>query len=304
MKFGKLDDISDVDFSLPPINDRTLDLLGRQPARRFQAYVGLPRWASKDWVGQLFPRGTKQNEYLYYYSRSFNTIELNTTHYRIPQPDQIQKWAQQVPDTFVFCPKIPQVISHYRKMIHSESEMEQFTDSIRVFGDRMGCAFVQMHESFGPALMANLETFLECWPEDLPIAFEFRNAEWFDTQQLFAPVLGLLREYKAATVITDVSGRRDVLHTDLTNKTAMIRLVGNALDKTDYERADAWVDRLKLWVNNGLEKLYLFPHEPGDVEAAKMGTYLVEQLNLKLKQELRIPGIPDTSSSGQISLFG
>ncbi|MEO1381775.1 MAG: DUF72 domain-containing protein, partial [Bacteroidota bacterium] len=132
----------------------------------------------------------------------------------------------------------------------------------------------------------------------------FRNAEWFDTQQLFAPVLGLLREYKAATVITDVSGRRDVLHTDLTNKTAMIRLVGNALDKTDYERADAWVDRLKLWVNNGLEKLYLFPHEPGDVEAAKMGTYLVEQLNLKLKQELRIPGIPDTSSSGQISLFG
>ncbi|MEL6135772.1 MAG: DUF72 domain-containing protein, partial [Bacteroidota bacterium] len=85
---------------------------------------------------------------------------------------------------------------------------------------------------------------------------------------------------------------------------AMIRLVGNALDPTDYTRVDDWIRRLKLWMNNGLEKLYLFPHEPGDVEAAKMGIYIIEQLNLHLRQNLRIPGIPGASSTGQISLFG
>ncbi|MEO0897946.1 MAG: DUF72 domain-containing protein [Bacteroidota bacterium] len=303
MKFGKLSDISGVNFSLPPVNENTLKRLGGASARgKFKAYVGLSRWASKDWLGQLFPPKTKQADYLHFYSQSFNTIELNTTHYRIPKMEQVEKWVDQAAEGFVFCPKIPQTISHYRKMINSDTEIEMFVEAIRLFGDKMGCSFVQMHESFGPSQMENLKDFVRKWPEDVPISFEFRHPDWFEEQQTFPEVLDILSSKGFGMVTTDVSGRRDVLHTDLTNKTAMIRLVGNSLHPTDYNRFDQWLERLALWVDNGLEELYIFPHEPEDPKASDYGKYMIEGLNKEFGLGLTIPGIPD-ESAGQMSLF-
>ncbi|MCI4667099.1 MAG: DUF72 domain-containing protein [Bacteroidia bacterium] len=303
MKFGKLTDISQVDFSLPPINEATLQRLGGKPAENsFQAFIGLPRWASKDWIGQLFPPKTKQADFLYHYSLSFNTIELNTTHYRIPTPDQVSKWAEQASDDFVFCPKVPQVISHYRKLINCDEEIYQFTESIRHFGKKMGCSFVQLHESFGLAQLDNLKDFVKNWPADLPISFEFRHADWFEAQQVLPELIETLTSHRMGMVITDVSGRRDVLHTDLSNKTAMIRLVGNELHPSDYARAELWLDRLEVWVKNGLETLYLFPHQPEDPQAADFGKFIIEGLNRKFDLNLNIPGIPKKPGN-QMSLF-
>lgn len=303
MKFGKLQDISQVDFSLPPINEATLRRLGGNSARdRFRAFIGLPRWAAREWIGQLFPPKTKQEDFLHYYSLSFNTIELNTTHYRIPTAEQVSKWAEQASDSFVFCPKIPQVISHYRKLINCDKEIYQFGEAIRAFGSKLGCCFVQLHESFGPAHIDNLMDFVKKWPKDLPISFEFRHPDWFEAHQVFPALIQLLSDHQMGTVITDVSGRRDVLHTDLTNRTAMIRLVGNELDPTDFARADAWVERLSLWVDNGLENLYLFPHQPEDPQAADFGKYIIERLNQEFELGLAIPGIPQAPGN-QMSLF-
>ena len=78
MKFGKLHDISQVDFSLAPEDPRTQQLL---PTYRthvdLKIYVGCPVWGNKAWIGKIYPKGAKSNEYLGYYSQSFNTIELN-----------------------------------------------------------------------------------------------------------------------------------------------------------------------------------------------------------------------------------
>lgn len=303
MKFGKLLDISHVDFQLPPINERSLDQLGRSPSSaEFKAYVGCPRWSSKEWIGKLYPKGTKANDYLAHYSHSFNTIELNTTHYRIPLPDQVQKWKEAAEDSFLFCPKLPQVISHYRKLMNCQEELTQFLDSIAHFEEKLGCSFVQLHESFGPNLFTNLKYFLDQWPKDFPLAVEFRHADWFEAHLLLPAVSDLLEEKGVAAVITDVSGRRDVLHTCLSNHTAMIRLVGNSLHPTDYQRVDAWMDRLAIWIENGLEMLYIFAHEPGDALASDYGTYIIQKLNEQFGLALTIPGIKE-ESGGQMSLF-
>ncbi len=303
MKFGKLQDISGVDFSLPPISPQALERLGGSSARdRFRAFVGLPRWSSKEWIGQLFPPKTKQGDFLHFYSQSFNTIELNTTHYRIPKPEQVEKWADQAADDFIFCPKIPQTISHYRKLINCDMEIEQFAESIRYFGKKLGCCFVQLQESFGPDQLSHLYDFVDKWPEDLGISFEFRHPQWFEAQQLFPEVIGLLSQRKMGMVITDVSGRRDVLHGDLTNTSAMLRLVGNSLHPTDYERVDAWIERLEIWVDHGLERLYFFPHQPKDPQAADYGKYMIEKLNKAFDLKLTLPGIPQEKGD-QMSLF-
>lgn len=302
MKFGKLSDITGVDFSLPPMDEEGMKFLGNRPSPQFEVFVGLPRWASKDWENHLFPKGTKAAEYLSYYAHSFNTIELNTTHYRIPKPEQVQKWRDLATENFVFCPKIPQSISHYRKLLNIEKELAQFTDSIREFSSKYGCSFIQLHESFDPKLYRNLEEFLNLWPRDLPLAIEFRHTDWFEYQALRPEALDLLRQYGVSPVITDVAGRRDVCHNSFATKTAMLRFVGNALDSTDFVRTDAWMDRLDIWVKNGLEKLYIFAHEPGDVMAMELGKYWIEQLNQRFDLNLAIPGIHQNQGD-QMSLF-
>ncbi|MEM7371612.1 MAG: DUF72 domain-containing protein [Bacteroidota bacterium] len=303
MKFGKLPDISQLTFELPSTNDRSLDILGRQPARTgLDAYIGCPRWSSKEWVGELYPKGTKPAEYLSHYSRSFNTIELNTTHYRIPTAEQVTKWKESASDNFVFCPKIPQIISHYRKLINCSEEIMQFVDAISHFEEKLGCSFVQMHESFGPNQFGNLKQFLQQWPTAFPLAIEFRHEDWFQEHVLLPAVSDVLEERNVAAVITDVAGRRDVLHMCLSNRMAMLRFVGNSLHPTDYTRWDAWMDRLAVWVDNGLETLYVFAHEPGDLLASQLGSHMIEKLNERFGLDLAIPGIKE-EQGGQMSLF-
>jgi len=305
MKFGKLTDpdaISKIDFSIPPDDAHLKEVLGGSPAAKFNAYVGCPMWGNKAWVGKLYPKGTPQNQYLEHYSRSFNTIELNTTHYRVPKPEIVQRWKEMAAPGFIFAPKIPQSISHYRKLLNAAEETQRFVETISLFEERLGCSFVQLHPSFGPELINNLESFLITFPKQIPLAIEFRHGGWFSEQQLIPEARAILEAHAVAPVITDVAGRRDVCQVSLTNKTAMIRFVGNALHETDYSRTDAWIDRIANWVALGLEKLYFFVHEPDDTYAPEMGEYVIKQLNERFDLGLAIPGIHDWGNQ-QMSLF-
>jgi uncharacterized protein YecE (DUF72 family) len=205
-------------------------------------------------------------------------------------------------DAFVFCPKVPQIISHYRKLLNVEEELGQFCASIRDFGPKYGCSFIQLHESFDPSLFQNLEAFVKLWPKDLDLAIEFRHTAWFEQGTLRPEVVNLLENHRIGTVITDVAGRRDVCHGSLTTKSAMIRLVGNSLDPTDFTRSEAWLTRLERWIGQGLEKLYLFAHEPEDVMAMELGAYWINSLNTRLDLQLTVPGLR-TRDGDQMSLF-
>lgn len=303
MKFGKLADISGVDFSLPPVNPQTLSRLGGNPhPDGLKVFVGLPRWSSKEWIGELYPKGTPAGKYLHHYAHSFNCIELNTTHYRSPSVEQVEKWAVQVEGSFRFCPKIPQTISHYRKLIQVGEELARFTSAMSQFGQTLGTAFVQLHDSFSPQLIGNLQDFIARWPKTQPVAFEFRHPDWFEAHQLFPAVVAAFEQLQIGTVITDVAGRRDVLHTDLTTPVAVIRFVGNGLHATDYSRLDAWMPRLRLWQENGLRELYFWVHEPQDGMASQFGRHTIRQLETHLQVPVILPE-PPAADDGQLALF-
>ena len=95
MNFGKLHVLTQVDFSLPPDHERTTRVLARalqSPHSQRKIYLGATGWSNKEWVGSMYPPKAKPPEYLSHYSRIFNTIEFNTTHYRIPNQDLVQRW--------------------------------------------------------------------------------------------------------------------------------------------------------------------------------------------------------------------
>jgi uncharacterized protein YecE (DUF72 family) len=68
-----------------------------------------------------------------------------------------------------------------------------------------------------------------------------------------------------------------------------IRFVGNHLHHTDYSRLDAWVDRVKTWLENGLQELYFFMHHTEEKESPELCDYFIEQLNMKCKTNLPRP---------------
>ncbi len=278
MKFGKLQDISAVDFALPNDTVGTKSILAGLPTPTNPTlYVGCTGWSMKEWVGHVYPANAKTKDYLTHYAKQFNTIELNTTHYRIPNFETIQKWKKESTADFRFCPKIPQAISHSSGMGLNDGKLNAFIESIQQLNEKMGCCFMQMPPYFDAGRLAVLATFLEKMPDNIPLAIEVRHESWFRKEDGLLPLVELAKAKNCALVITDVAGRRDVLHQQLTNNIAMIRFVGNDLHPTDYSRIDEWVNKLKGWFAQGISEVYFFTHEPDNIKAPELAKYLVEQ---------------------------
>lgn len=280
MDFGKLNDISGIDFTLPPDHPSTSLILGKSMHQKAHFFVGPPVWANKDWVGKVYPTSAKDKDFLYHYARQFNTIELNVTHYQIPSQTTIERWRESVSGTnFKFCPKWPQIISHDAQLQKCESQIQEFVESISALKPYLGTTFLQLAPYFIPSQTHVLEEFFKQLPKSFPLAVEFRHPDWFNNEKTWQKTLDLLQKYEVGTVITDVAGRRNVLHQTLTTPTLVLRFVGNELHPTDYKRVDEWVQKIKSWLEKGLENAYIFVHCGENVFAPELSKYWIEQLN-------------------------
>lgn len=302
MKFGKLPSVDAVDFQFPEIPKGNLAPLGALPKPNKQYfYIGCTGWSMKEWVGTVYPPKTKTKDFLKVYGKQFNTIELNTTHYRIPAASTIDKWKQETPADFKFCPKIPQVISHRKDLGLSGGNIQRFCDAIAGLEQRLGCCFMQLPPYFGTDRLPLLQRFIEQFPDEIPLAIELRHESWFKASNVFEELMTICQAANISTVITDVAGRRDVLHLRLTTNKVLIRFVGNALHPTDYTRIDNWVALLKIWFEQGLEAVYFFPHEPDNVLAPELAVYLLQQVHKELNVVVRGPRLEQEQK--QMSLF-
>ncbi|MFN7117267.1 MAG: DUF72 domain-containing protein [Saprospiraceae bacterium] len=305
MKFGKLPDVSNVDFSLPCDMPGTREALKKRQRQgdKVHFYMGGTGWAVKEWVGSLFPADAKQKDYLKHYSRQFNTVEMNTTHYRIPTAEMVERWKTESEADFKFCPKIPQTISHSANLGVNTGLIEQFAEAIEGLGEKLGCCFMQLPPYFGADRLAILEAFLKVFPLHIPLAVEVRHESWFDNVKHANKLFDLLEKYDTSSVITDVAGRRDVLHMRLTTNTAMIRFVGNGLHPTDFTRLNDWMWRIDSWYEQGLEKVYFFLHEPEETQVPEAAAYLLKILKPFPRYQIRGPKIQQENTGTQISLF-
>lgn len=279
MEFGKLDDLSNVDWSLPPNDKLSLHYLEKNDAIKANWYLGTPTWGSRTWLGKIYPDGTKSSDFLHHYSRAFSTIELNTTHYRLPTRELVKSWCDQVPAHFRFCPKFPQTISHSNNGLIDTNLMQEWHRALRDFGSKLGVSFIQFPPYFDYSSRAILHHFLEAWPSDLPLALEFRHPSWFQHGSVIPALVNYLQSKNIGLVITDVAGRRDVLHTSISAPFVLLRFIGNELHPSDFERAQAWGERLHQWTQAGLQSVYFFAHEPDDITCPELADYLVKEFN-------------------------
>jgi uncharacterized protein YecE (DUF72 family) len=304
MEFGKLESIENVDFKIPPDAEAT-DLLLKNKAKRIgnpKIYLGATGWAMKEWVGKFYPENAKPSDFLAEYARQFNTIEANTTHYRVPDAATILNWRAVTPPDFRFCPKMPQSISHTPNLGQNIADLPNFVKSMQLLGDRLGMIFMQMPPHFSPADLPRLEFFLKNWPTDLPLAVEVRHPSFFEKKN-GTPFFQLIENQRVTLCLSDVAGRRDVLLPRLTTTTAMIRFISNGGHPSDFERAEDWANRLADWFLKGLNNVYFFAHAPDNLLSPEISMILAEKMREKIPNvEIRAPK-PILKSAVQGSLF-
>ncbi len=197
--------------------------------------IGTQGWNYTDWVGALYPLGTKTRAFLELYARAFDTVEVDSTFYAVPSVKTVRGWAGRTPDDFLFSLKLPREITHERRLVDAGPVLDEFVDVVRELGYKLGPLLIQMGPDFGPDELPALEDFLPLLPVDLRFAIEFRQRGWICDQ-----VLELLRSYGVALALSD--GRwmsRDTVTQLASRPTAdflYVRWMGQNRDITDYSR--------------------------------------------------------------------
>lgn len=291
MDFGKVNpaDLEKIDFRLPADNTRTSKILQSDKSNaRPRVFAGCAKWGRPDWIGKIYPKGTKQADFLEHYAKQFNTIELNALFYRIFDKPVVRKWAGKVGKDFKFCPKFNGDISHRHRLKGAERVTEIFLESIYEFGDKLGPCFLQLSDNFPPKNLDAIDRYLKFLPKDLEVFVEVRHKEWFEKKN-FDKLSETLEKYNKGFVITDASGRRDCVHMRLTTPKAFIRFVGNGLHPTDYTRVDDWVERINNWMKKGIREVYFFMHQHEELHSPELSKYTIQQLNKHCGTKIHVP---------------
>jgi uncharacterized protein YecE (DUF72 family) len=295
MDFGRVSDteLNKVNFKLPPEPLMNSSVLKGKRAKKPEVFVGCAKWGRKEWIGKIYPKGTKEANFLDEYVKHYNSIELNATHYKLYKPSELQKWIDKVKDKdFRFSPKVYQGISHYGSFNDKKFLTDTFLEGVASFGKHLGPIFLQVSDKFGPKRKEELFQYMQILPKDVQFFLEVRHPDWFvkpNNEELFEK----LRRLKIGAVITDTAGRRDCCHMHLTIPKTFIRYVGNSLHKTDFPRIDAWVERMRLWLDNGIEEIYFFMHMHDEATSPELTIYLIEKLNKVCNLTLTIPKFID-----------
>lgn len=287
MEFGKVENPEKVDFTIPPDHPDTKRILSTGN-KKLEVYVGCAKFNKKD-LKNLYPKGIKPKDELAYYSSQFNSIEYNATFRTFVTKLPLEEWRDKTEPGFKFFPKMSNRVSHYRLLLNVKDITDEFCERIKAFEEKLGITFLQMKESFRSKNIDRVETFLRDWPKDTQLAFEVRNEDWFNNE-LSEEYFKILENYKVTNIIVDTMGRRDMLHMRLTTPIAFIRWVG-ANHSSDRSRLDQWVERLKVWKNQGLEKLCFFVHQNVEEESPALAAYFIKNLNQELNLNLKVPEI-------------
>lgn len=306
MEFGRVSEteLNTVDFSLAKEPAFNKTILPGKKNKNAKVHVGCAKWGRPEWVGKIYPEKTREKDFLKHYVQHYNCIELNATHYKIYGERGIAKWNEQaVGKDFLFCPKMYKGVTHFGKLTDKPFLVTEFLRGVLAFKEHLGPIFIQVSDTFSPKRKDELFTFLRSLPTDLQFFVEVRHTDWLNKPDINKELFDTLHTLNMGAVITDTAGRRDCAHMHLTIPKTFIRYVGNSLHASDYTRIDTWIERMKYWLNKGIEDIYFFMHMHDEATSPELTVYLLDKLNAACGLNLVKPKFIDSNSKPRSRLF-
>ncbi len=213
-----------------------------------------------------FPAEYQEASRLTYYATFFNSIEFNSTFYKLPLASTIIKWGQQVPENFKFTFKLWKQITHNKNLEFTNENVAKFFNVIANAGPKKGCVLIQFPPSLGKFAFPQLDALLKCislhnTKNEWSIAVEFRNKTWYDED-----VYELLEKYSAALVIQDIPKSRTPM-IDHSSSFIYIRFhgpSGNYRDSYDDAFLAEYATYIREWMEEGKTVFVYFNNTMGD----------------------------------------
>ena len=166
--------------------------------------LGTSSWTGEGWLGSFYPAGSKPQDFLPLYAERFDTVEIDSTFYRIPAASAVRQWRERTPAGFTFAAKVPQTITREKLLVGVEQDLAAFLEVMDLLGDKLGPLLLQFpyfnQQKFrgSGVFLERLERFLAQIPKAYRWVVEVRNRNWL-SENLYA----LLREYHVALALVD-----------------------------------------------------------------------------------------------------
>lgn len=167
-------------------------------AKRPALRVGTSGYQYKHWRDVFYPKGLPVSRWFEHYARHFDTVELNSTFYRLPEASTFAAWRSQAPRGFCYAVKFSRYGSHLRRLLGPEALLERFFERATALGRSLGPILVQLPPNWR-CDAERLRAFLAAAPRRYRWAVEFRDPRW-----LCEEVYDVLRRHHAALCLHDM----------------------------------------------------------------------------------------------------
>ncbi|MGY4767789.1 DUF72 domain-containing protein [Kribbella sp. CWNU-51] len=243
-------------------------------------HVGCAQWTHPGW-----PQPGREK--LRAYASWCNAVESNTTFYATPARSTVEKWAGQTPPDFRFVVKLPQLISHERRLSGVEVELRAFLSAIEPLADRNHALWIQLPASFAPTDLGSLAAFLHHAPRNYRYAVEVRHPAFFDDARsagLLEQVLGRVGAEWIPFDTGTLFGRRPTSYAErdawmkkprVARRTRaltahpIVRYIGRDSVAETVEGWDYLVELVTTWLAEGRSPT-IFLHTPDNAEALNL----------------------------------
>jgi uncharacterized protein YecE (DUF72 family) len=240
-------------------------------------------WAFRPWVGRWMPTSTKVGTELAAYANVLSAVEGNTTFYALPAERTVAKWVEQSPLDFRFLFKLPQTITHQKRLNSSGPELAEFMARLEPLGERLGPVSIQLPASFGPESVDVLDQFAATLSSHWCWSVEMRHPAFFEPGPARQAALDLMRRHDMDWIILDsrsffagpvmTKEEEEAFHRKpqlpvrpvATGPHPIVRFIGQNDADANPPFWEKWLPKIAEWLTEGREP-FVFFHTPNNIE--------------------------------------
>jgi uncharacterized protein YecE (DUF72 family) len=274
-------------------------------------------WTYAPWQGRWLPPSLSPRERLSAYATWCNAVEGNTTFYATPARDIVQSWAAQTDSDFRFVLKLPQPITHERRLADVDEPLRAFLSAIEPLGGRAHTLWIQLPPSFGPGDLGALTGFLRRLPREYRYGVEVRDRAFFEEQRSERELERALGEVDAEWVAFDTTvlfgspptsdGEREAWRkkprlprrSRALTAHPVVRYIGRDDTARTVAGWQPWLDKVADWLREGRSPT-VFIHTPDNVDALDLARRFHDDVRARVPE---LEPLPEPTPAGPPTLF-